>query len=75
MITKDRLLAREYNKLKARRLGPVEVIERINPNAYRLRLPPHLNTYDVFNVKYLSPYLGDNDEPDLWANPLPPGET
>lgn len=75
VLTKDRLPVREYNKLKSRRIGPVEILERINPNAYRLRLPPHLNTSDVFNVKYLSPYHGDNDEPDSWANPLPPGET
>lgn len=75
VITKDRLPAREYNKLKSRRIGPIEVLERINPNAYRLRLPPHLNTSDVFNVKYLSPYHGDNTEPDSWSNPLPPGET
>ena len=31
----------------------VEVLEKINPNAYRLRLPSHIHTADVFNVKHL----------------------
>ncbi|KAL0741258.1 hypothetical protein Bca4012_082771 [Brassica carinata] len=66
VLTKDRFPAREYNKLKSRKIGPVEVLERINPNAYRIRLPPHLRTSDVFNVflrafehceEYSRPYL------------------
>lgn len=36
---RDRLPAHAYNKLKSKRVGPVEVLERINDNAYRLRLP------------------------------------
>lgn len=75
VLTKERFPAREYNKLKAKKIGPVEIIERINDNAYRVRLPPHLRTSDVFNVKHLSPFHGDNDEPNSMANPLPPGET
>lgn len=67
-LTKDRLPAGEYNKLKSRKIGPVEIIEHINPNAYRVRLPSHLRTSDVFNVKHLSPYHGDNDDPDSWSN-------
>ena len=39
VLTKDRLPAGEYNKLKSRKIGPVKVLERINPNAYRVRLP------------------------------------
>ena len=66
---------REYNKLKSRKIGPVEVMERINPNAYRIRLPDHLKTHNVFNVKHLSPYRGDNDEPDSWTNSLSPEGT
>ncbi|PKI61250.1 hypothetical protein CRG98_018349 [Punica granatum] len=34
ILTKDQYPAREYNKLSARKIGPVEVIEKINPNAY-----------------------------------------
>ncbi|GER30607.1 gag-pol polyprotein [Striga asiatica] len=78
VLTKDRFPAQEYNKLSARKIGRVEIIEKINPNAYRLRLPSHVRTSDVFNVKHLVPFYGDNstDESgtDSRANPLQPGE-
>lgn len=51
----------QYNKLKARKIGPVEIIEKINPNAYRLALPPHVHTADVFNVRHLFKYEPDDD--------------
>ncbi|KAB2623198.1 hypothetical protein D8674_025380 [Pyrus ussuriensis x Pyrus communis] len=37
-------------------IGPVEVVEKINPIAYRLKLPSHLRIADVFNIKHLMPY-------------------
>lgn len=51
----------QYNKLKARKIGPLEIIEKINPNAYRLALPPHVHTADVFNVMNLFKYESDDD--------------
>ncbi|KAH9751433.1 hypothetical protein KPL71_014293 [Citrus sinensis] len=75
----DRFLVGEYNKLSAKKIGPLEIIEKINPNAYRLKLPSHIRTTYVFNVKYLIPYGGDHDEatianhPNLRANSLHPG--
>lgn len=74
-LTKDRLPLREYNKLKSRKIGPVEVLERINDNAYKVRLPPYLRTSNVFNVKHLYPFHGDNDDLDSWPNPLSPEGT
>lgn len=65
-ITKDRLPQREYNKLKARRIGPIEVLERITSNAYRVLLPSHMRTSNVFNVKHLSSYLGNNEDSYSW---------
>ncbi|KAL6558852.1 hypothetical protein OROMI_019202 [Orobanche minor] len=62
VLTRDRYPAHEYNKLAARKIGPLEVLEKINSNAYRLKLPSHLRTSDVFNVKHLFPYSGDNDD-------------
>nr|GFD56053.1 putative reverse transcriptase domain-containing protein [Tanacetum cinerariifolium] len=56
--------AHEYNKLAAKKIGPVEIVEKINPNAYRLRLPSHVRTHDVFNVKHLVPFMGDSSEED-----------
>jgi len=38
----------EYNKLNVRKIGPCEVLERINDNAYRLKLPSHIKTPDIF---------------------------
>ena len=72
VLTKERFPAREYNKLKSRKIGPVQILERINPNAYRIQLPSHLRTSDVFNVKHIFPYHGDNDSPDSWSNPSNP---
>jgi hypothetical protein len=37
VLTKDRFLVGEYNKLVARKIGLVEIVENINPNAYRLK--------------------------------------
>ena len=59
ILTKDRFSVREYNKLAIRKIGPLEVIEKINTNAYCLKLSSHIRTSDVFNVKHLVPYMGD----------------
>ena len=53
ILTKDRFPVGEYNKLVAPKVGPVEIVEKINPNAYQLKLPSHIKTSDVFNVKHL----------------------
>ena len=60
MLIKERFPVGQYNKLKPRKLGPVEVIEKISPNAYRLALPPHVSTADVFNVKHLFKFEPDD---------------
>ena len=62
--TKDRFPVGEYNKLAARKISPLEILEKINPNAYRLKLPNHMCTSNVFNVKHLVPYRGENSNPD-----------
>lgn len=56
-LTRDHMPAHAYNKLKSRKIGPLEVLDRINDNAYCLKLPADINTSDVFNVKYLSHFL------------------
>jgi hypothetical protein len=78
-LTRDRFPAHEYNKLAARKIGPLEITEKINQNAYRLQLPSHVHTSDVFNVKHLIPYSMDassEDEmaSDSRANLFHPGE-
>lgn len=73
-MTKDRFPPHEYNKLKARKIGPLEVLQKINPNAYKLQLPDGIRTSDVFNVKHLVPFLEDSVGSDSGANLFPPGE-
>eukprot|EP00268_Persea_americana_P005654 TRINITY_DN11911_c0_g1_i4.p1 TRINITY_DN11911_c0_g1~~TRINITY_DN11911_c0_g1_i4.p1 ORF type:complete len:330 (-),score=59.07 TRINITY_DN11911_c0_g1_i4:1731-2720(-) len=78
VLTKDRFSMGDYNKLSAKKIGPIEIIEKINPNAYRLKLQTHVQTADVFNVKHLIPYFGDSSDDDAIgnsrANFLHPGE-
>ena len=79
MLTKDRFPVHEYNKLAAKKVGPYEIIEKINSNAYRLKLPSHVHTTDVFNVKHLIPFHGDSSEEEdvtenSRANSFQPGE-
>ena len=73
VLTRDRMPAHSYNKLKAKKIGPLEVLERINDNAYRLQLPADITTSDVFNVKYLSRYFPPEQPSDSRSNPLHPG--
>ncbi|GJY92167.1 putative reverse transcriptase domain-containing protein [Tanacetum coccineum] len=68
VLTKDRFPVGEYNKLSAKKIGPLEIVEKINSNAYRLKLPSHIRCYDVFNVKHLIPYHGDSFDDDLAMN-------
>ncbi|KAM1430124.1 hypothetical protein ACFX2I_046228 [Malus domestica] len=42
ILTNDHFSAGEYNKLSARKIGPYEILEKINPNAYCLKLPSHI---------------------------------
>ncbi|XP_010412456.1 PREDICTED: uncharacterized protein LOC104698758 [Camelina sativa] len=75
VLIRDRMPALEYNQLRSRNIGPVEVLERINDNAYRLLLPSHMKTSNVFNVKFLSKFRGDNKDPDSETNLFKPRGT
>ena len=45
------------NKLCSRFIGPFEVIEVVNANAYKLKLPPQLQAlHPTFNIDKLKPY-------------------
>ncbi|KAH7575788.1 hypothetical protein JRO89_XS02G0221600 [Xanthoceras sorbifolium] len=58
----------EYHKLAARKIGPLEILEKINLNAYRLKLPTHIRTHDVFNIKHLIPFRGDSSNDEAVGN-------
>jgi len=58
LLSTDGLQLRQgTNKLCSRYIGPFEVIEVINPNAYKLKLPPQLQAlHPTFNIEKLKPY-------------------
>nr|GEW45718.1 ribonuclease H-like domain, reverse transcriptase, RNA-dependent DNA polymerase [Tanacetum cinerariifolium] len=68
VLTKDNFSIGEYNKLSAKKIGPLEIVDKINSNAYRLKLPSHIRCSDVFNVKHLLPYHDDSSDDDLVGN-------
>jgi len=79
VLTKDRFPVGTYNKLKARKIGPVEILKKINDNAYQLKLPNDIYTSDVFNVKHIIPYYeeeqsGKEDRLNSRTNSSQPGE-
>ena len=53
----------------------MEIVDKINSNAYRLKLPSHIRTADVFNAKHLVLFTGDSsNDSDLRPNSINPGE-
>ena len=48
-LTRDRVPSHAYNKLKAKKIGPLKVTARINDNVYRIELSADITTSDVFN--------------------------
>nr|GEX50575.1 putative reverse transcriptase domain-containing protein [Tanacetum cinerariifolium] len=68
VLTKDRFPVGEYNKLSAKKIGLLEIVEKMNSNAYRLKLLSHIRCSDVFNVKHLLPYHGNSSDEDSVGN-------
>jgi hypothetical protein len=62
-----------YNKLKERKIGPCQILTKINDNAYKIDLPPNIRTHPTFNVRDLSEYHGEL-ESDSWASAFSPRE-
>ena len=47
-------------KLSPRFVGPYDIIQKINPTAYRVALPPELqHVHDVFHISQLRKYVHD----------------
>ena len=51
-FNKEEFTIHEYNKLTAQKIGHLEIVDKINLNAYCLKIPNHVNTFDVCNVKH-----------------------
>jgi hypothetical protein len=65
VLTKDCFPIGEYNKLAACKIGPIEIIEKINSNAYWLKLNSNIRTSDVSNGKHLVLFTDDSSDEDL----------
>jgi len=74
-LRKERFPTKRKSKLLPRSDGPFEVLERINPNAYKVDLPGDYGVSATFNVADLSPYYDEADDlPSLRSNSSQPGE-
>jgi hypothetical protein len=62
VLTKERFPAGTYNKLSARKIGPLPIIKKINSNAYQVKLPDGVRTSDVFNIRHLIRYYEAEQE-------------
>ncbi|GJV42253.1 putative reverse transcriptase domain-containing protein [Tanacetum coccineum] len=56
------------DQISAKKIGSLEIVEKINSNSYRLKLPSHIRCSDVKIVKNLLPYHGDSSDDDLVGN-------
>ena len=54
-LSKERLQG-PTKKLKPIRYGPIEIMEQVSENAFRLNLPKYMNIYSVMNVNNLKFY-------------------
>jgi hypothetical protein len=57
----------EGAKLVQRWIGPFEVLQKINPKAYRLRLDDRYPGFPIFNFDHLKPYKESPDRFGLRA--------
>ncbi|WZZ73881.1 hypothetical protein YC2023_085251 [Brassica napus] len=64
----ERFPPREYNKRKARKIGPLEIVEKINSNAYWVSLPANVRCSDAFKVKHLVQFVPQDDPEDSETN-------
>ncbi|MCO5571372.1 hypothetical protein L7F22_025110 [Adiantum nelumboides] len=47
-----------YAKLAKKFYGPFQILQKINPTAFRLKLPDHWHIHNAFHASLLKPYKG-----------------
>jgi hypothetical protein len=58
-----------------RAAGPFKVLEKINDNAYKLKLPTNFSSVSpTFNITYLKSYFGEEEEIVLRMTSIQEGE-
>jgi len=68
-LGKERFPSKRKSKLLPRSDGPFKLLEKINPNAYKIELPEDYGASATFNVDDLRPYLEEEDKlPSLRKN-------
>ena len=74
-LRKERFPSKRKSKLLPWSEGPFKVLEKINPNAYKIELPEDYGVSATFNVVDLRPYLEEGDElPSLRTKSFHVGE-
>lgn len=61
---------RRCQKLSVKYYGPFEILKKISPVAYRLKLPEHCKIFPTFHIALLKQFTGN--DPEQEAIQLPP---
>lgn len=61
-LSKDRYPVRTYSKLSDKKIGPCEILRKIDENAYVVDLPENFNISSTFNITDLRKYYPPEDE-------------
>lgn len=62
------LASHPFHKLQPRFYGQFQILSKVGPVAYKLKLPDHSKLHPVFHVSCLKKHLGSNVQPSV---PLP----
>jgi len=61
-LRKERFFSKRKSKLMPRSDGPLEILDKIGPNVYKVDLPGKYGVSATFNVADLSPYYEEDQE-------------
>jgi hypothetical protein len=59
-LSKDHYLKDDYNKLTHRKFRPYPILEKFDENVYRVKLSKDMHISNVFNIRHLHKYYGEN---------------
>lgn len=71
LLRRNLKTSRPSEKLDFRRLGPFEIISKINDVAFKLKLPDSMKIHPVFHVSLLEPYTAPLDSKESPSVPDP----